>query len=32
MRSNTSLLGRDLLGIASKMLEILTIILKKILN
>ncbi len=32
MRSNTSLLGRIFLWIASKMLEILTIILKRILN
>ena len=32
MRSNTSLLGRIFLWIASKMLEILTIILKKIFN
>ena len=32
MRSSTSLLGRDLLGIASEMLEILTRILTKIFN
>ena len=32
MRSNTSLLGRILLGIASEMLEILTKILKIIFN
>ena len=32
MRSSTSLLGRVLLWIASEMLEILTIILKKILK
>ena len=32
MRSNTSLLGRDLLGIASEMLDILTRILTKIFN
>ena len=32
MRANTSLLGRDLLGIASEMLEILNKILKIIFN
>ena len=32
MRSNTSLLGRDFLGIASGMLDILTKILNKIFN
>ena len=32
MRSNTSLLGRDCLGIASGMLDILTKILNKIFN